>query len=596
MEVNVSVWVRDAALAWVGGKIVAKVAAEDAVQLTVVAGGVPRTISVPLGASESADVKLRNVREAERLGDDEADVDVQDLIHLPHLHEPAILHSLHQRFSRGDIYTNTGPILIAVNPFKRLPGLYERERLSAYYSMGLLRSQGVALEGDSGLAPHVFGVADAAYRQMMGAIMARGEAARQGGNGGGSDECTNQSILVSGESGAGKTETTKFIMRYLATAGAEAAGDDRVGAAAFEAAAAGDGIAARVLQSNPILEAFGNASTIRNHNSSRFGKFIEMCFSSSGILVGATIQTYLLEKVRLTSHNADERSFHVFYQLATAVEANAAVGEAGNDDAADTMALREKLALYRGAPEHAYAARADGASRLVHPAIDDLDDWAALRGAMSTMCMSAVAQHGCLRVIGALLHLGNVAFVTRPGAADDDSMVDHGGDRAEEGEDGSLGCAARLLGVDAAGLEHALSTRLIRVAGGVITTPRTVEQAADARDALARALYGQLFDWLVECVNEGVRPGAGVGGAPSSGAAVAKAATLFAGREVAAKKDAFVGLLDIFGFEQFETNSFEQLCINYTNEALQQHFNEFVFKMEQRECVRPLHRCCLLPR
>ncbi len=234
--------------------------------------------------------------------DDDACVD--DLILLPHLHEASILHSLTQRFEIGSIYTFTASsILIALNPFKELKQLYSRELLQQYYSVGYMSSQGIAGET---LPPHVFAIADGAYRQMMSKIH---EGKKTGGN---NSACGNQSILISGESGAGKTESTKIVMKYLTSVGNAGGIQDLEEGSVMD----------RVLQSNPILEALGNARTIRNDNSSRFGKFIEMMFDKRGNLEGARIETYLLEKVRIPNQSLGERNFHVFYQMAKWAEQN----------------------------------------------------------------------------------------------------------------------------------------------------------------------------------------------------------------------------------------------------------------------------------
>ena len=236
-----------------------------------------------------ADLKLRN----------EEDVAlVEDLITLPHLHEPALLHSLSQRFAAGAIYTFTGPILLAVNPFKRLP-LYTEETLLTYFEQGLLGAQGLKTAGP--MPPHVYAIADAAYRAMMESIRSSSSSTTSPASPAAASG--SQSILISGESGAGKTESTKHVMRYLTTVGAPnnpgSEGSGGGDAQARNGSGASETVMARVLQSNPVLEAFGNARTIRNDNSSRFGKFIELHFDKRGRLLGASVETYLLEKVRL---------------------------------------------------------------------------------------------------------------------------------------------------------------------------------------------------------------------------------------------------------------------------------------------------------
>ncbi|RYH12657.1 hypothetical protein EON65_37670 [archaeon] len=228
---------------------------------------------------------------------------VENLINLPYLHEPAILFCLQERYTSGDIYTYTGPILIALNPFKTLP-LYSSETLEGYYNHGLLKSQGIELGAP--LAPHVFAIADASYREMMRLMHGQGFSRFSSSSNGSSASIVSadQSILISGESGAGKTESTKFVLRYLTSVGSSQAEEKERGS-----------VMDKVLQSNPILEAFGNARTLRSDNSSRFGKFIELQFSKRGHLIGGSIRTYLLEKVRLPLQQRGERSFHIFYQL-----------------------------------------------------------------------------------------------------------------------------------------------------------------------------------------------------------------------------------------------------------------------------------------
>ena len=275
MEVESDVWLRDPKEAWIRARISAK--CEETCTLALILPNGKKLDLKTDNFRENEDLKLTNVvrdtsvaSQAEPLKPHQID----DLISLTHLHEPAILHSLEARFEKNVIYTSTGPILIAVNPFQRVPALYTREVLKQYEETGIRKSQGISVDQ---LPPHAYTVADSAYRFMVDP-----------------PDCssTDQSILVSGESGAGKTETTKIIMRYLA----------EIGKLPCQASGRGPNVVSieeKVLQSNPILEAFGNARTIRNDNSSRFGKFIQVQFNDHYYLVGASIQTYLLEKVRL---------------------------------------------------------------------------------------------------------------------------------------------------------------------------------------------------------------------------------------------------------------------------------------------------------
>ena len=305
MEVGVEVWIRDDVgdQSWQPAVITSKVLTPDGHSQLVVQDSDENehVYSLSNDAEEVEDVKLRN--------DQNNDSEVEDLINLPYLHEPAILYCLQQRYDKSDIYTYTGPILIAMNPFKKVP-LYTEQILEVYYNSGLLKSQGI--EMTSKLPPHVYAIADNAYRQMMKTIRETGSnkastraslTTETFGN------LSDHSILISGESGAGKTESTKIVLKYLTTLGNSASGLQVLDGSVMD----------KILQSNPILEAFGNARTLRNDNSSRFGKFIELKFNRRGHLIGGMIKTYLLEKVRLPRQQVGERNFHIFYQLTAGI-------------------------------------------------------------------------------------------------------------------------------------------------------------------------------------------------------------------------------------------------------------------------------------
>lgn len=457
-----------------------------------------------------------------------------DLIALPHLHEPAILHSLSDRFFRGKIYTWTGPVLIAVNPFQRLP-LYETHILEAYRRDGLLKAQG--MQSGQDLEPHVFAVADRSYRQMM------------------AEKRRSQAILISGESGAGKTETTKIVMLYLTTLGAgntEAAEKTQVGVDEGtkdddddDGAAAADGkdqgeqtIMQKVLQSNPVLEAFGNARTLRNDNSSRFGKFIELGFSRAGHLMGARVQTYLLEKVRLAFHAAGERNYHIFYQILRGC----------SEDDHHKYEFHDGLTGGLELPNYFHYTGQGGA-----PHLREFTDESGLEytiKAMRRLGWSEATIESVLKLCAGILHLGQIQY---------NSVEKDGMETAQVQDEKILGYASSLLGVDPDGMRVALTERIIVARGQEIRTNLTPEKAADARDALAKTIYGALFLWVVDQVNISV------------------------GWKDDKDVRSSCGVLDIFGFECFAVNSFEQLCINFTNEALQQQFNQFIFKLEQAE-------------
>ncbi|XP_027081188.2 myosin-15 isoform X2 [Coffea eugenioides] len=409
---------------------------------------------------------------------------VDDMTKLTYLNEPGVLDNLQRRYGLNEIYTYTGSILIAVNPFTKLPHLYNLHMMEQYNG---------APFGE--LNPHVFAVADASYRAMMG-------------------EGRSQSILVSGESGAGKTETTKLIMQYLTYVGGRAAGDDRT-------------VEQQVLESNPLLEAFGNARTVRNDNSSRFGKFVEIQFDASGRISGAAIRTYLLERSRVVQITDPERNYHCFYQLC-ASGLDAEKYKLGHPS---TFHYLNQSKIYE----------LDGVS--------NAEEYVKTRRAMDIVGISSEEQEAIFRTLAAILHLGNVDF--SPGKEHDSSTI------KDQKSDFHLQMASNLLMCDVNLLLATLCTRSIQTLEGVIIKALDCNAATAGRDALAKTIYARLFDWLVEKIN----------------------------RSVGQDHDSRIkiGVLDIYGFECFKHNSFEQFCINFANEKLQQHFNEHVFKMEQEE-------------
>ncbi|KAG6658241.1 myosin-17-like [Carya illinoinensis] len=413
---------------------------------------------------------------------------VDDMTKLSYLHEPGVLHNLATRYELNEIYTYTGNILIAVNPFQRLPHLYDTHMMEQY--------KGAAF-GE--LSPHVFAVADAAYRAMI-------------------NEGKSNSILVSGESGAGKTETTKMLMRYLAYLGGRSGVEGRT-------------VEQQVLESNPVLEAFGNAKTVRNNNSSRFGKFVEIQFDKSGRISGAAVRTYLLERSRVCQISNPERNYHCFYLLCAAPPED-----------------REKYKL--GNPKSFHYLNQSDCYELA--AIDDADEYLATRRAMDVVGISEEEQEAIFRVVAAILHLGNIEFAK--GDEADSSVI------KDEQSRFHLNMTAELLNCDAKSLEDALIKRVMVTPEEVITRTLDAVAAVGSRDALAKTVYSRLFDWIVDKINNSI------GQDPNS--------------------KSLIGVLDIYGFESFKQNSFEQFCINFTNEKLQQHFNQHVFKMEQEEYTK----------
>ncbi|CAN0905013.1 XI-2 [Linum grandiflorum] len=388
----------------------------------------------------------------------------------------------------SDKTTYTGNILIAVNPFRRLSHLYDGNLMEHYKGASF---------GE--LSPHPYAVADTAYRQMI-------------------NDGISQSILVSGESGAGKTESTKMLMCYLAFMGGRAAGEGR-------------SVEQQVLESNPVLEAFGNAKTVRNNNSSRFGKFVELQFDQRGRISGAAIRTYLLERSRVCQVSSPERSYHCFYMLCAAPPEDIKKFKVGNARSFRYLNQSECIEL-------------DG--------IDDPKEYIVTRKAMDVVGISAEEQDAIFRVVAAVLHLGNIVFAkgSEPDSSEpkDDDARFH------------LKTAAELFNCDEKGLEDSLCKRVIVTRDDVIKKVLDPVAATLNRDALAKIVYSRLFDWLVNKINNTI------GQDPNS--------------------KSIIGVLDIYGFESFKTNSFEQFCINLTNEKLQQHFNQHVFKMEQEEYTK----------
>ncbi|KAJ3670273.1 hypothetical protein LUZ60_010597 [Juncus effusus] len=404
---------------------------------------------------------------------------VDDLIQLSYLNEPSVLHNLRFRFLRDLIYTKAGPILVAMNPFKPVP-LYGNNFISAYREKLMD-------------APHVYAIADSAFNEMM-------------------LDGINQSIIISGESGAGKTETAKIAMQYLAFLGGE------------------KGIENEILKTNLILEAFGNAKTSRNDNSSRFGKLIEIHFSSTGKICGAKILTFLLEKSRVVQRASGERSYHVFYQLCAGASPD----------------LKDKLKI-KEAENYEYLKKGNC---LRINGVDDSTQFQLLKEALDVVKISKEDQMKIFSMLSAVLWLGNISF----------NVIDNENHVEVVSNEGLIN-SAKLLGCKVKDLKYSLSTRKIRAGNDQIAQKLTLPQAIDGRDALAKAIYASLFDWLVEQVNK----------------------SLQFGSKFQTAKSKSISILDIYGFESFHKNGFEQFCINYANERLQQHFNRHLFKLEQEE-------------
>ncbi|XP_066197320.1 unconventional myosin-VIIa [Sylvia atricapilla] len=416
---------------------------------------------------------------------------VEDMIRLGDLNEAGILRNLLIRYREHLIYTNcggrtyTGSILVAVNPYQLLP-IYSPEQIRLYTNKKI---------GE--MPPHIFAIADNCYFNM------------QRNN---KDQC----CIISGESGAGKTESTKLILQFLAAISGQHSWIEQ-----------------QVLEANPILEAFGNAKTIRNDNSSRFGKYIDIHFNKRGAIEGAKIEQYLLEKSRVCRQAQDERNYHVFYCMLRGM----------------TLEQKKKLGLGK-ATDYNYLAMGNCTTC---DGRDDSKEYANIRSAMKVLMFTDTENWEISKLLAAILHMGNLQYEARTY----DNL-----DACEVVQSASLITAATLLEVEPQDVMNCLTSRTIITRGETVSTPLSMEQALDVRDAFVKGIYGRLFVWIVEKINAAIyRP-------PS--------------QELKSIRRS-IGLLDIFGFENFTVNSFEQLCINFANENLQQFFVRHVFKLEQEE-------------
>ncbi|XP_029927553.1 myosin-10 isoform X2 [Myripristis murdjan] len=439
---------------------------------------------------------------------------VEDMADLTCLNEASVLHNLRERYYSGLIYTYSGLFCVVVNPYKNLP-IYTESIVEMY--RGKKRHE---------MPPHIYAISEAAYRSML-------------------QDREDQSILCTGESGAGKTENTKKVIQYLAhvasshKSGTLGRNKDSLQMDGARSLPRGSSMVNRsvhygelerqLLQANPILEAFGNAKTVKNDNSSRFGKFIRINFDVAGYIVGANIETYLLEKSRAIRQAKDERTFHIFYQLLS-----------GASDA-----TRKEL-LLGSADEYRFLS---GGSIPV-PGQSDSENFTQTMDSMAIMGFSEEESISMLKVISSVLQFGNISF-TKEKNQDQASMPD----------DTAAQKLCHLLGISVLEFTRAILTPRIKVGREYVQKAQTKEQADFAVEALAKATYERLFRWLVHRINRALdrrqRQGA-----------------------------SFIGILDIAGFEIFQLNSFEQLCINYTNEKLQQLFNHTMFILEQEEYQR----------
>uniref|UniRef100_A0A673HV86 Myosin-10-like n=1 Tax=Sinocyclocheilus rhinocerous TaxID=307959 RepID=A0A673HV86_9TELE len=420
---------------------------------------------------------------------------VEDMADLTCLNEASVLHNLRERSYSGLIYTYSGLFCVVINPYKNLP-IYTESIIEMY--RGKKRHE---------MPPHIYAISEAAYRSML-------------------QDREDQSILCTGESGAGKTENTKKVIQYLA----HVASSHKSGTLGRPKDSALQGeLERQLLQANPILEAFGNAKTVKNDNSSRFGKFIRINFDVAGYIVGANIETYLLEKSRAIRQAKDERTFHIFYQLLSGA----------------SEAMRKEL-LLGSADQYRFLC---GGSLPVSGQSDS-ENFTQTMDSVTIMGFTQEESTSMLKVISAVLQFGNITFHKEKNT-----------DQASMPDDTAAQKLCHLLGISVLEFSRAILTPRIKVGREYVQKAQTKQQADFAVEALAKATYERLFRWLVHRINRALdrrqRQGA-----------------------------SFIGILDIAGFEIFQLNSFEQLCINYTNEKLQQLFNHTMFVLEQEEYQR----------
>ncbi|XP_034099098.1 myosin heavy chain, muscle isoform X26 [Drosophila nasuta] len=443
-------------------------------------------VSVGLPGGETKDFKKDQLQQVNPPKYEKA----EDMSNLTYLNDASVLHNLRQRYYNKLIYTYSGLFCVAINPYKRYP-VYTNRCAKMY--RGKRRNE---------VPPHIFAISDGAYVDML-------------------TNHVNQSMLITGESGAGKTENTKKVIAYFATVGASTKKD--------ESQKNKGSLEDQVVQTNPVLEAFGNAKTVRNDNSSRFGKFIRIHFGPTGKLAGADIETYLLEKARVISQQSLERSYHIFYQIMSGAVAGVK----------DYCLLSNNIYDYRIVSQ----------GKTTIPSVNDAEEWVAVDQAFDILGFTKQEKEDVYRITAAVMHMGGMKFKQRGRE-----------EQAEQDGEEEGGRVSKLFGCDTAELYKNLLKPRIKVGNEFVTQGRNVQQVTNSIGALCKGVFDRLFKWLVKKCNE----------------------TL----DTKQKRQHFIGVLDIAGFEIFDYNGFEQLCINFTNEKLQQFFNHHMFVLEQEEYQR----------
>ncbi|XP_034099088.1 myosin heavy chain, muscle isoform X12 [Drosophila albomicans] len=443
-------------------------------------------VSVGLPGGETKDFKKDQLQQVNPPKYEKA----EDMSNLTYLNDASVLHNLRQRYYNKLIYTYSGLFCVAINPYKRYP-VYTNRCAKMY--RGKRRNE---------VPPHIFAISDGAYVDML-------------------TNHVNQSMLITGESGAGKTENTKKVIAYFATVGASTKKD--------ESQKNKGSLEDQVVQTNPVLEAFGNAKTVRNDNSSRFGKFIRIHFGPTGKLAGADIETYLLEKARVISQQSLERSYHIFYQIMSGAVAGVK----------DMCFLSDNIYDYFNVSQ----------GKVTVPSIDDSEEFQLADQAFDILGFTKQEKEDVYRITAAVMHMGGMKFKQRGRE-----------EQAEQDGEEEGGRVSKLFGCDTAELYKNLLKPRIKVGNEFVTQGRNVQQVTNSIGALCKGVFDRLFKWLVKKCNE----------------------TL----DTKQKRQHFIGVLDIAGFEIFDYNGFEQLCINFTNEKLQQFFNHHMFVLEQEEYQR----------
>ncbi|XP_023175390.1 myosin heavy chain, muscle isoform X9 [Drosophila hydei] len=443
-------------------------------------------VSVGLPGGETRDFKKDQLQQVNPPKYEKA----EDMSNLTYLNDASVLHNLRQRYYNKLIYTYSGLFCVAINPYKRYP-VYTNRCAKMY--RGKRRNE---------VPPHIFAISDGAYVDML-------------------TNHVNQSMLITGESGAGKTENTKKVIAYFATVGASTKKDDsQKNKGSLED---------QVVQTNPVLEAFGNAKTVRNDNSSRFGKFIRIHFGPTGKLAGADIETYLLEKARVISQQSLERSYHIFYQIMSG----------------SVPGVKEICGL----SDNIYDYHIVSQGKVTVPSIDDAEEFNLTDQAFDILGFTKQEKEDVYRITAAVMHMGGMKFKQRGRE-----------EQAEQDGEEEGGRVSKLFGCDTAELYKNLLKPRIKVGNEFVTQGRNVQQVTNSIGALCKGVFDRLFKWLVKKCNE----------------------TL----DTKQKRQHFIGVLDIAGFEIFDYNGFEQLCINFTNEKLQQFFNHVMFVLEQEEYTK----------